>query len=126
MQLSRQAALVRDHLYAYPHLTSWQAEGVYRIRRLASRISELKHAGFEIKKETARDATGQLYTRYAFSPRQLRSEKPVLSPIKPSFRVNERQLRRLYSRYCRDELFIDGASLDAEVNAFITFLKEHA
>lgn len=126
MQLSRQAALVRDHLFTYPHLTSWQAEGVYRIRRLASRISELKHAGYQINKETARDATGQLYTRYSFSLRQIHSDEPVSRPIQSSFRLNERQIKHLYWRYCNNTFFMNGPSLDKEVANFLAFLKEHA
>ena len=57
--LSRQSRLVLDHLRGNQHLTSWQAEGVYRIRRLASRVDELRAAGYEVTTSRAKDATGQ-------------------------------------------------------------------
>lgn len=64
MKLSRQARLVLDYLRSNLHLTPWQAEGVFHIRRLASRIDELRAAGYEVEKETREDAKGQRYTRY--------------------------------------------------------------
>ena len=73
-----QTQVVLDHLRRHSHLTSWQAEGVYRIRRLASRVDELRAAGFEIETQTCEDASGQRYTRYRLSRRQRRSKAPLL------------------------------------------------
>jgi hypothetical protein len=87
MKLSRQARTVRDHLIAEKHITSWQAEGVYRIRRLASRVDELLAAGFEVLKERQEDATGQSYTRYSFSDRQRRADIPLHRPRKREPRI---------------------------------------
>lgn len=80
MKLTRQARIVLEHLRT-SHLTSWQAEGVYRIRRLASRINELKTVGFAIDKETMQDATGQRYTRYSLSRAQRRRKEPINPPV---------------------------------------------
>lgn len=80
-KLSPQAALVRDHLYQEAHLTPWQATGVYHIRSLSSRISELRRAGYDITKQHRTDAKGQRYVRYAFSPRQKRNKRPVLPAV---------------------------------------------
>lgn len=104
MKLTRQAALIRDHLRANSHLTSWQAEGVYRIRRLASRISELRNAGYEIEKESQRDATGQLYTRYSFSKRQRRARGPLLQPRVEQPRLILDDIVHMYHRYCMEHL----------------------
>lgn len=92
MKLSRQSRLVLAHLRNGSHLTSWQAEGVYRIRRLASRIDELRAAGYEVGKETDSDATGQRYTRYFLSSRQMRSERPVNRPRAVNTRVTTDQI----------------------------------
>lgn len=127
MKLTRQAALVRDHLYANSHLTSWQAEGVYRIRRLASRVSELKNAGYEIAKETQRDATGQLYTRYAFTQRQRRRRTPVNEAVACERRFTETDLRSLYFAYCKSTRHGLGLPVDEaqdEVSELMTFIDK--
>lgn len=82
MKLTPQAQIVVDHLTNNPHLTSLQAEGVYRIRRLAARISELKKAGYDIEKSMKVDATGQRYTRYSFTGPQKRAHRPLLATSK--------------------------------------------
>jgi hypothetical protein len=82
MKLSLQARTVLAHLRAEPHITSWTAEGVYGIRRLASRVDEIVAAGYEIKKTEARDRRGQRYVRYALSLAQLARDEPIYAPRK--------------------------------------------
>lgn len=77
MNLSPQSRTVLAHLRAEAHITSWQAEGVYRIRRLASRIDEIVAAGYDILKVEAKDATGQRYIRYSLSATQKRYAGPI-------------------------------------------------
>ena len=123
MNLNRQATLVRDHIRANSHLTSWQAEGVYRIRRLASRVSELRNAGYEIEKETQRDATGQLYTRYSFSKRQRRARNPLLPPRVEQPRYTLDEIEHIYSRYCVEHLDLDLNESAEEVADFGRFVR---
>ena len=54
-------------------ITQVEAESVYKIRRLASRIDELKKEGWNIKSEIKRDMMGQRYARY-------KGVKPYASP----------------------------------------------
>ena len=61
---SPQCATILRHLKFHGGLTSMEAEGVYRIRRLASRVSELRSAGYVIKSIRKVDPTGQRYVRY--------------------------------------------------------------
>lgn len=124
--LSRQSRLVLDHLRCNQHLTSWQAEGVYRIRRLASRVDELRAAGYEVTTSRAKDATGQPYTRYSLSRRQRRAKRPLL-PTRTAptqFRIDS--IAVAYSAYCRNSLDMDTKETAEEVEQFLIFLKEHA
>lgn len=124
--LSRQARLVLDHLRCNQHLTSWQAEGVYKIRRLASRVDELRAAGFEVTTSRSKDATGQPYTRYSLSTRQRRAKRPLL-PTRSSptqFRIDS--VAAAYTAYCRKSLDMDAEETAGEVDQFLTFLKDHA
>jgi len=124
MKLSRQANLIVDHLYTNQHITSWQAEGVYRVRRLASRITELKRAGYDIRKERCQDATGQSYTRYSFTRAQKRRGAPVNTPSKEQPRFLLDRVIELYRAYCKKELHMDGDDLDIESADFRTFVEE--
>lgn len=124
--LSRQSRIVLDHLRSNAHLTSWQAEGVYRIRRLASRVDELRAAGYEIETSTAMDATGQRYTRYALTRRQRRNSLPLGQPRKSPSQFRIDTVAATYLAYCKRELDMDGAEAAEEVEAFTTFLKEFA
>ncbi|MBS7457675.1 helix-turn-helix domain-containing protein [Coralloluteibacterium stylophorae] len=99
MKLSKQAVTVLQHLRREPHLTSWQAEGVYRIRRLASRIDELRALGYEVVKETKEDATGQRYTRYGLSRRQKRVVTPILPQRQPKVLYTEAQVRAAFDAF---------------------------
>lgn len=117
MKLSRQARLVRDHLKAEKHITSWQAEGVYRIRRLASRIDELIAAGFEVLKERQEDATGQPYTRYSFSEKQRLAD----NPLHPA-RTREPRITLALIRNVMDEMEFETD----DINELIENLKEKA
>jgi hypothetical protein len=99
MKLPLQSKTVLAHLRAEAHITSWQAEGVYRIRRLASRIDEIVAAGYEVIKTEARDATGQRYIRYSLSATQKRYAGPINPPRAKCLRLNvehiEETMRRL-------------------------------
>lgn len=59
-----QKETVLNHLKRKGSLTSVEAEAVYRIRRLASRIDELRQDGHPIKSVFRKDPTGQRYVRY--------------------------------------------------------------
>lgn len=126
MKVSLQAALVRNHLFTEAHLTSWQAEGVYRIRRLASRISELKNAGYEIEKARCTDATGQPYTRYSFSKAQKRRRKPVNQAVKSQSRFTVAEAAEAYHDFCCHVLDLSGAEATEESQSFALFLGERA
>jgi len=117
MKLSRQARLVREHLRAEKHITSWQAEGVYRIRRLASRIDELVAAGYEILKEEQQDATGQRYIRYSFSDLQRRAD----NPLHPA-RIREPRVTFALIRNVMDEMEFEPS----DIEELIANLKEKA
>jgi len=123
MKLTRQAAVVRDHLYANQHLTSWQAEGVYRIRRLASRISELKQAGYDIQKATMEDATGQRYTRYSFTRAQRRTRRPVNEPKASSARFTAEQIIAAYPEFFDSSEFWNSNGYAEEAKGFVAFLQ---
>lgn len=126
-KLSRQAALVRDHLFTRGSLSSWEAEGVYRIRRLASRVSELKNAGYGIEKTRSTDATGQPYTRYAFSKTQLRTRKPVNVAVKSTRRFTLEELRSGYADYgVKQNFFDDQEDAAPEANDFVAFMEKRA
>lgn len=125
-RLSRQANLVLNHLRTEAHLTSWQAEGVYRIRRLASRVSELKNAGYAIEKRRCEDATGQPYTRYSFSKAQKRSPRPLNEPVKAQPRFSPAEACDAYRAYCVAELGLTQREADEERAAFAAFLEARA
>ena len=59
-----QVEKIRAHLVMHGSITSVEAEAIYRCRRLASRIDELRKAGMKIASVTRRDPTGQRYVRY--------------------------------------------------------------
>lgn len=124
MKLSRQARDVLDHLYANAHLTSWHAEGVYRIRRLASRVSELKNAGYAITKERCRDATGQAYTRYSLSRGQRRTKRPLNPPVQSQRRFTPDQIRDLYIDFAMNSLDLVREEAEEEADNFINSLPE--
>lgn len=110
MKLSLQSRTVLAHIRAEAHITSWQAEGVYRIRRLASRIDEIVAAGFDVLKTEARDATGQRYVRYSLSAAQKRYVSPINAPRARSQRIDletvELALRRAGVCTCVSELVL--------------------
>ncbi len=59
-----QKELILAHLNQTGSISSVEAEAVYKIRRLASRIDELRQAGHQIISAKRRDPTGQRYVRY--------------------------------------------------------------
>jgi len=124
--LSKQSNTVVSHLRAFPHLTAMQADGVYHIRRLASRIDEIRAAGYEVEKQTKEDAKGQRYTRYSFSKRQRRAINPLLPVRVATLQLRIETVESLYRIYCHNELGIDRLDLDSEVSDFVAFLRNHA
>ncbi len=117
MNLPPQSKTVLAHLRAEPHITSWQAEGVYRIRRLASRIDEIVAAGYEVIKTEARDATGQRYIRYSLSATQ----KRYCGPINPE----RSKCLRLTTKHIEETMRRLG-HCPCAINSLITALKESA
>ncbi|MBB6246368.1 helix-turn-helix domain-containing protein [Rhodanobacter sp. A1T4] len=103
MNLPPQSKTVLAHLRAEAHITSWQAEGVYRIRRLASRIDEIVAAGYEVIKTEARDATGQRYIRYSLSATQKRYAGPIHPPRAKCLRLTVEHIEETMHElgYCR-------------------------
>ena len=124
MHLSRQARLVLDHLYSNAHLTSWHAEGVYRIRRLASRISELKNAGYAIMKKRCKDATGQAYTRYSLARTQRRTTRPLNPAVQSQRRFTPAELREAYVNFAMNDLCLVREEAEEEADNFINSLPE--
>lgn len=98
MKLPLQSRTVLQHLRAEAHITSWQAEGVYRIRRLASRIDEIVAAGYDVLKTEAKDATGQRYIRYSLSATQKRHAKPINPMRVPTRRFTLEQIKTAMKR----------------------------
>lgn len=55
---------VFNHLTKKGSISQVEAEAVYKIRRLASRIHEIREDGFFIDGLSKKDMAGQRYTRY--------------------------------------------------------------
>lgn len=55
------------HLLRYGAITQLEANELYRIHRLASRINDLKNLGVTIQRSTLTDPTGVRYVRYALN-----------------------------------------------------------
>lgn len=64
-QRGSQLQVVLQHLFVKGSISQVEAEAVYKIRRLASRIFELKQDGWRIKRELKQDLAGQRYARYS-------------------------------------------------------------
>jgi hypothetical protein len=124
--LTRQANTVLSHMRAYPHITQMQADGVYHIRRLASRIDELRVHGYDVETEKAEDAKGQRYTRYSLSKSQKRVHAPLLKPRTSATQYRIEKIEDAYRRYCSEELMVSDYQLDIEVGDFISYLQEYA
>jgi hypothetical protein len=63
---------ILEHLMSKGSITQVEAEAVYKIRRLASRIHELSRFGWNIGRELKSDAMGQRYARYFLKKPYLR------------------------------------------------------
>lgn len=59
-----QTYTVLTHLLNHGSLTAVEAAAVYKVRSLSKRISEIKQAGYGIKRTLHKDATGQRYAKY--------------------------------------------------------------
>lgn len=64
MQTVNQEHQVLNHLRRAGSITRVEAEALYRIRHLPTRIFNLKKSGVDILSTTKKDVTGQRYTRY--------------------------------------------------------------
>jgi hypothetical protein len=64
LRLKPQARKVLAHLLAGKSITPRKAEMVYSVGRLASRIFEIRQAGYPIKTEYMRDESDHPYGRY--------------------------------------------------------------
>lgn len=65
--MSNQCQLVLNHMVRHGYITPLVANN-YGVTRLASRIHDLKVAGWPIVKQTMRDDRGKRYTRYSVQP----------------------------------------------------------
>lgn len=63
-KLSPQQKKIVDHLEAEGSITQLEAWDFYRIRRLATRIFELKEKGYDLTSQRRQDCQGQRYVRY--------------------------------------------------------------
>jgi hypothetical protein len=66
-QLNPQAEVVAEHLLEHGTITRVEAEAVYRIRHLPTRIFDIRAQGICIDSTTKHDATGQRYVRYSLA-----------------------------------------------------------
>lgn len=64
-ELSPQAKRVLDHLNTAGSVTNVEANAVLKVRSVSRRITEIRDAGYDIKKSFSRDSTGQRYVRYS-------------------------------------------------------------
>jgi hypothetical protein len=67
LRLTPQARKVLAHLLAGKAITPQKAEMVYSVYRLASRINEIRKAGYAVKTELRRDESGHPYGRYSLA-----------------------------------------------------------
>jgi len=56
--------LIFEHLLRGRSISQVEAAEVFKIRRLASRIHELREIGLNVKRQMKADALGQKYARY--------------------------------------------------------------
>lgn len=70
-----QCAQIIEHLTKYGSISPLEARHVYGIERLASRIDELKKAGFQVSTVYKKDAKGKRYAEYAFAPAAAQAAK---------------------------------------------------
>lgn len=64
--LSNQCKLVLDHITSKGYITPLVA-GNYGVTRLASRVHDLKKAGYPVVASTQKDLSGKRYTRYSIA-----------------------------------------------------------
>lgn len=62
-----QNQLVLNHMVRHGYITPLVANN-YGVTRLASRIHDLKQAGWNVQKSMQRDDRGKRYTRYSVQP----------------------------------------------------------
>lgn len=62
--MTPQVRTLLNHLQKHESISQAEAATVYRIRALPRRISDLKEAGYNIRRELKTDPTGQRYARY--------------------------------------------------------------
>lgn len=53
-----------NHLKAVGSITQVEAQALYRCRSLSRRITDIKQAGYSVRREMRKDHTGQRYARY--------------------------------------------------------------
>lgn len=64
MVKENQVSRLAEYMGQYPYVTQLVARQVLGIERLASRIHDLKRAGFDVRKEYRKDFSGKRYVRY--------------------------------------------------------------
>jgi len=61
---STQNSTLLQHLKTVGSISALEAQAIYKVRSLSSRISELRKSGYAIEAERKVDLTGQRYVRY--------------------------------------------------------------
>lgn len=64
--LAPQTRKVFEHIVKVGSITGLEAAGLYRVRSLTKRISEIRKQGHPIQSEFKRDRTGQRYVKYHY------------------------------------------------------------
>lgn len=67
LRLKPQARRVLSHLKSGHALTHLEAQAVYGIWSLSSRVSELKSVGYKVKRQLKNDAMGKRYASYSMA-----------------------------------------------------------
>lgn len=62
-----QTIQIVDHMIMRGSISQLEADSLYRVKRLASRINDLKRYGLDIHVEIKRDLTGKKYARYSLN-----------------------------------------------------------
>jgi hypothetical protein len=64
---TNQQRIVLNHILVKGSISPLEADSLYRVKRLTSRITELKEAGVNIVAEMRTDNTGKRYARYSIA-----------------------------------------------------------
>jgi hypothetical protein len=77
--LSGQKHTIFEHLKIRGSISQVEAQEVYRIRRLAARISEMKSDGYPIMTVMKKDLSNQKYAKYYLTPITTRNKHLIVN-----------------------------------------------